>query len=65
MRDRNRIYRIVDKLRATWIRSPDLRLGQLVMNAIAFAKNDGVNDIFYVEDDETERGLDIMRSRQY
>ena len=64
MRDRDRIDRIVDKLRIVWIHSPDQRLGQLVMNAIALAKDKSVNDIFYIEDEDTERGLDLMRTEQ-
>lgn len=64
MRDPNRINRIIEKLRTTWIHSPDQRLGQLVMNAIALAKDKSVNDIFYIEDEDTERGLDLMRTEQ-
>lgn len=64
MRDKNRIDRIIGKLRTAWIHNPDLRLGQLVMNAIALAKNESVNDIFYIEDDETERGLELVRAEQ-
>jgi hypothetical protein len=60
MRDLNRIDRIVDKLREVWKRSPDQRLGQLVMNAVAYSEEKRVYDIFDIEDDETEHGLDIM-----
>jgi len=60
MRDLDRIDRIVDKLREVWKRSPDQRLGQLVMNAAAYAEEKRVYDIFDTEDNETEHGLDIM-----
>jgi uncharacterized protein YihD (DUF1040 family) len=60
MRDPSRINRILEKLRAAWLSSPDLRLGQLVMGAIAMAEDRPVNDIFYIEDDQTEKGLDTM-----
>jgi uncharacterized protein YihD (DUF1040 family) len=62
MRDPARINRIIDKLRKAWLTSPDLRLGQLVMTAVAFGQEEQVNDIFYIEDDVTEHGLDIMLS---
>ena len=60
MRDPSRINRILEKLRAAWLSSPDLRLGQLVMTAVAVAEKRQVDDIFYIEDDQTEKGLDTM-----
>jgi uncharacterized protein YihD (DUF1040 family) len=64
MRDPNRINRILEKLRAAWLSSPDLRLGQLVMNAIAMTEDRPVNDIFYIEDDQTEKGLNATLKAQ-
>ena len=60
MRDPSRINRILEKLRAAWLSSPDLRLGQLVMTAVAMAEKRQVDDIFYIEDEQTEKGLDTM-----
>lgn len=64
MRDRDRINRIVEKLKTAWIHNPDLRLGQLLMNAVMYAEGDRDYDLFVVEDDKTERGLDLMRAKQ-
>lgn len=64
MRDPNRINRIIEKLRIIWILNPDQRLGQLVMNAVAHAEENLVYDVFGIEDDETERGLDLMLAKQ-
>jgi len=60
VRDPARINRILEKLRAAWLSSPDLRLSQLVMSAIAMTEDRPVNDIFYIEDEQTENGLDTM-----
>lgn len=57
MRDPARIDRIIEKLRAVWRESPDLRLGQLVSWAMAYEQVTRY-DVFSVEDDVTERGLD-------
>ena len=60
MRDPARIDRIAAKLVEAWKLSPDQRLAQLVSNAVAYATNRKVDDIFYIEDKEMERGLDRM-----
>lgn len=60
MRDPNRINRILEKLRAAWLSSPDLRLGQLVTTAVAVAEKRQVDDIFYIEDEQTEKGLETI-----
>ncbi len=52
MRDPARIRRIGEKLIRAWQTSPDLRLGQLVVNLA------GTNDPFNVEDDRAEQALD-------
>jgi hypothetical protein len=59
MRDPQRIPRILEKLRKVWEHSPDLRLGQLVENALKFSTNHN-SDTFNVEDDAMERGLDTL-----
>lgn len=52
MRDPTRIDRVLEKLAAYWHRHPDLRLGQLMVNA----NLRGV-DVFYIEDDALTTGL--------
>ncbi len=49
MRDPKRIEPTIAALRAAWERSPDLRLGQIVVNAARNAELP--RDLFYVEDD--------------
>ena len=46
MRDPARIPVVLEALRKTWERSPDLRLGQLIFNLV------WPNDGFHVEDDQ-------------
>ncbi len=64
MRDPKRIDRIVEKIRRAWKNSPDLRLSQLIVNAACFGSNDRIDDIFYIEDDVSEHGLDLMISHK-
>lgn len=52
MRDPERIEPILSLIREIWIKAPDLRLTQLIMNAL------NVNyDPYYIEDDDLEKGL--------
>lgn len=53
MRDPAKIDKMINIIRAVWKESPDLRLGQLIMNI-----SPGGQDIFYLEDD---RLLDAMK----
>ena len=46
MRDSNRIDRILNEIRIIWKKCPDLRLGQLILNAI----DDPA--LYYIEDEE-------------
>ena len=55
MRDPDRIDRILDLLREVWARHPDLRLGQLIVNAIR--PPEPCPQVFYPEDDVIEAGL--------
>ena len=48
MRDPERISVILDELRQFWMRHPDWRLGQVIVN-LTEAKS--TSDIFYIEDD--------------
>jgi len=53
MRDFRRIGRILTKVRQVWEIQPDLRLTQLIMNALKMNE-----DPYYVEDDKLEKALD-------
>lgn len=62
MRDLSRIDKILLTLKAVWEREPDLRLGQLVVNAIILST--GVeflcSTVFYAEDDKIRQGLSAV-----
>jgi len=45
MRDPKRIKKVLETIERVWIKVPDFRLGQLIVNATK------QNDPFYVEDD--------------
>lgn len=53
MRDPARIDRILEAIRLKWKASPDLRLGQLLINAAPRFEHAG----YHVEDDELEAAL--------
>lgn len=55
MRDPSRIKPLLEKIEAVWINNSDLRLGQLLIN---LAPAEYRQDIFYMEDEELEAGLD-------
>lgn len=57
-RDPERIDRMLAKVRQLWIAYPDLRLGQIVVNAGGFGQP-GVR-AFHVPDEAMERGLDVQ-----
>lgn len=63
MRDPNRIPRIIEKLQRFWEQNPDLRLGQLIDNAKYSCPQASKSDIFCVEDDMIEEGLDFLIER--
>jgi uncharacterized protein YihD (DUF1040 family) len=56
MREQERIKRILKKLEKIWEECSDLRLGQALEN---LARARGI-DLFYLEDDELERNLDLI-----
>lgn len=59
MRDPNRIDEMLKHLEIVWKKNPDLRLGQIVFNAVSLTReslNDEVN-VFYTEDDKLLTGL--------
>jgi len=50
MRDKDRIDRIVDKLKKVWKANPDWRLCQLIFNIAVNTETMKGRDVFYVED---------------
>ena len=58
MRDPGRIDQILDLLREVWTRSPDLRLGQLIVNAVR--PRDPCPEVFAIEDTVLARRLERM-----
>ena len=56
MRDPDRIDRIIERLRQVWKTHPDLRLGQLLVNAIR--PSQPCPQVFYPEDSLIENGLE-------
>lgn len=55
-RDPERISRILQQLEAYWLAYPDMRLGQILVNAIG--PDEPCPAVFYAEDDVVERGID-------
>lgn len=51
MRDPARINPLIERLRNAWLSQPDLRLGQIVVNANMKVRN-GETDAFHIEDKE-------------
>lgn len=56
MRDPERIERIGRLLVQIWLSDPDMRLGQIMANAVMMAGG-GAPDLYFVEDEEVEAGL--------
>lgn len=63
MRDPARINEVLAVLRVAWQLDPDLRLGQLIVNAVR--PSSPCPDVFYVEDDKLAESLahDAMAKR--
>lgn len=56
MRDPQRIQRIIKLLEVVWEKHPDWRLCQLISNL----KGCGIQDLFFLEDDELESLLTLI-----
>lgn len=52
MRDVNRIKPFCDEFAELWEKYPDLRFGQLIVNAVKYTQFAHGKDAFYMEDDE-------------
>jgi uncharacterized protein YihD (DUF1040 family) len=62
MRDPSRIPVVLKALEEVWRSDPDLRLGQLLVNATNFSGRKVVSpEIFYAEDDVMLKGLEKYR----
>ena len=63
MRDPERIVLLLDVLADLWKRSPDLRLGQLLINAANLSGRKVIcPELFSLEDYEILKGLEKYRS---
>ncbi|MDD3263365.1 MAG: hypothetical protein PHT94_00550 [Candidatus Nanoarchaeia archaeon] len=60
MRDPNRIPVILEALKVFWESRPDERLGQILSNVNRITSINN-HDIFYMEDDNIVKGLDVMK----
>ena len=60
-RDPGQIDEALAALRTVWAESPDLRLGQLLVNAVR--PPEPCPEIFYVEDDVLLEGLSRLRKQ--
>lgn len=56
MRDPERIDEMLDLIREVWQSNPDLRFGQLIVNA-ARMREPATENIFYIEDGSLAKGL--------
>jgi uncharacterized protein YihD (DUF1040 family) len=61
MRDPARIDQVLSVIREIWIEDPDLRLGQLLMNAARLS--DPEADLFCIEDTVLVRKLETLAKR--
>ena len=64
MRDPNRIPIMLKALEEVWRADPDLRIGQLLVNATNFSGRKVVcPEIFYAEDDALLKGIEQYRDK--
>ena len=57
MRDPERIPEILERIRKVWSQAPDLRLGQMIVNAAG-------RDPFYVEDEDMAQAIERMGKKK-
>ena len=58
MRDPNRIEPMIALIREIWYKQPDLRLTQLIMNALNMNQ-----DPYYVEDEKLKKALEEYKEQ--
>jgi len=58
MRDPARIEPILKNIREIWTKNPDLRLTQLIMNALAINY-----DPYFIEDDDLQQALEDYKKQ--
>jgi len=66
MREVERIDNVLAVVAEAWRSKPDLRLGQLIFNAVADASHNPVDPcpaLFYVEDEDLAAALALRHSR--
>lgn len=61
MRAPARIESMLNQLRELWEKSPDMRLGQLIVNAVQ--PREPCPDVFYIEDTALQHRLADLSSR--
>lgn len=62
MRNPERIDRVLEDLRRIWKKSPDLRLGQVIIGCVqqkVLGRSVQTNDVFYIEDEKLQAGMKI------
>lgn len=65
MRDIKRIPKILDALEIYWERSPDCRLGQILMNIPKLDKPGFYKDCFFYEDDDLLEYLENENHKKF
>lgn len=61
-RDPARIDWVLATLREAWVKEPQLRLGQLIVNALSLAETPDLGTVYCTEDDILVRHLKLMSS---
>lgn len=66
MRDPKRIEKVLATIRDAWVTCPDLRLGQIMVNATPGPSDDVHRPLFYLEDDVLEKRIkdDLLRGKK-
>ncbi|MBP7632943.1 hypothetical protein KBA41_02145 [Candidatus Ozemobacteraceae bacterium] len=59
MREIARIDRVLAAIREKWLLNPDLRLGQMIINAVR--PEQPCPEVFYIEDAELEKSISTMK----
>lgn len=60
MRDPARIDGVLEAIRRVWVEHPDMRLGQLLFNAVRLSER---SDLYNIEDTVLIRKLEMLAER--